>query len=265
MSARAAPIAVAAALAAACHHAPTPAKPMPPVEINAAYLPTPLGYPAGKATDFTACNGVVLVCVNGGVALAGLDGWAVDPVANGLSSVACAGTHDGWGLRGVEVVRMPADNKSPWTVVAKLPAGRYQLVDTGAEEPIVWGQVDATQHWIVARVSGAKGVVMFEDARAIGAVAPAGHGALLVAVDKQLLRVDAKGAHPLSTLDSAPDGLAVGDDGAIFASLPGGVVRMTRESVKPVAIGMHGPLRIERDSIYFLLADRNAVMRLLRR
>jgi len=112
---------------------------------------------------------------------------------------------------------------------------------------------------------GAEGKVLYETTSRIGGVAQAGGQALLVAAGKRLVRVDAKGARTISVLDDAPDGVAVADDGVMFVSMPKGIVRMTKDSVNPVAVGIHGPLRMDQASLYVLLRDTNVVLRLTRK
>jgi hypothetical protein len=210
-------------------------------------------------------GGFALVPLDGGVALAGLDGWLVEPRVPAVEAVASSPrgtlifaqrTRDG----GVAVRRAGASAGR----LGVLPDGTYQLDADGESGAWAWGREAAGAWGVWHLAGGAAPTRVYGGAAPAMAVAPLGQGSAVMAVGNQLLLVR-RGAAPqqIARLRDPIEGLAPGPGESLYLSTGDGLYHLVAPGVL-VALsgGIHGPVQVNGDAVYVLDRARRSVVRL---
>lgn len=210
-------------------------------------------------------GGFALVPLDGGVALAGVDGWLVEPRVPAVEAVATTPggtliftqrTRDG----GVAVRRGGALAGR----LGVLPEGTYQLDADGETGAWAWGREAAGAWGVWHMAGGAAPTRLYGGAAPAMAVASLGQGSAVMAVGNQLLLVR-RGAAPqqLARLRDPIDGLAAGPGKSLYLSTGDGIYHLVAAGVLvPLSGGIHGPVHVNGDAVYVLDRARRAVVRL---
>ena len=236
--------------------------------ISSAWSALRLAVPAGRPHSFTVAGpGFVLVPAGDRVDIAG---WGANLVpAIGVPILEIAETRKDGELFAVlggatkEFVRLIREGGA-WKVhpIAELSEGRYHLQPDGGGA--VWLGVSDGRKTNIYHGSAKRIDLVATSDVPLQALASAGPNAAVVALGDTLvlLRSD-RTKLALRRIDAPLDGLAVGNDGTVYASTPTGVFAIERRSKpKQISRGVHGALLYRAGHLYVLWSERQTIIAL---
>lgn len=237
--------------------------------LSPSYRATALSLPSGGPLGGLAVSreGLALVAMDGGVAVAGTRGWLIEP--RKAPVLALAAGSDGrlvalrrWSDGRLRVIQESADAAD---TLAILPDGNYQIAIAGPRAAWVWGRARSGT-WAVWRCEGGRAErILGSPSIALTALAPMGEGAALVAVGP-VLAVLRAGAPPLrlATLQYPAAGLAVASDGSVLIASATGLFRLAGGgTLRAIALGLTGPIQTLGSSVFVLDRTHRTVVRLV--
>lgn len=251
-----------------------PASSAAPIHLSPAYRATCHALPAAVQpnTFGVARSGEVLVPVRGGIAIAGWNGWLVEPQRHRVEGITVdpegslmllRSAHSGTGL---VVIRQVLQGRTD--TLGYLPDGVYRGLADRPGILLVWGRTAAGPWglWRFAIGKPSRRLLNSADA-AIGAAASAGPVAVMVALGPALLLLKAGGqTSRIATLAYPADGLALLADGSVALSGSSGVYRLGPDGrVYAIATGIRGPLVKAGNSFYVLSNGSGCVIQLTHR
>lgn len=240
-----------------------------PTGVSRGYSVLRLDYPRPSASvgGFAVCPpGLVYVAVDGGLALSGIKGWVRERGNRPVKSVACDGEGRLYLLHedGQLVRASTVKGKQRSEVIAKLPAGSYELAVAGKEPVWIWGETVAREGHLW-RWDAAQGLrVVWSGQSRVNGAAPAGRDAVVSCTGRTVI-LWRNGRPPtvLTSLQRDCDGVAVSPAGEVFVSNGRGVLKLgAKGEPSLVALGMHGSLRWASGRLHVLSKEAGAVFAL---
>ena len=251
-----------------------PAAEEPPDAIVApGYDVTHAEYPPedGETPRFAVCGpGLPLVTHDGGVLLAGVMGWVVEPGDVPVHDFSCTGDGTMYLVRGMRLTRRSkSDEKSNAGTLALLPAGDIRIA-AGADGVVwIWGSVGEgdDKKYVLRRWDEENGLVdVWSGTRELTAVAPLKHEAVATCIDKNLL-LWRRGKEPqiIAKTERPCAGLAPAGGGSLFVSTRDrGILKIDASGeVGILTMGPSGPLRVRGGRLYLLWRKKNVVLELV--
>jgi hypothetical protein len=202
--------------------------------------------------------GIPLVPVGGGVAVAGFNGWFIEPPVLPIHSVSFAPNDilvftqemsDGQ----IAVLRSDARSRAQ-ARVAIVPRGRYQIAAVRTDVVWIWGRQESGLWTIWHAESGGHLREIYQGDTPVTALAAIGEHAAAVAIGSHLLLLR-RGALPvqIGRLKDAVHGLASGPQGSLYLTTSRGLFRMDHANrLTALATGITGPAVYQAGSIYVL-------------
>jgi hypothetical protein len=228
-----------------------------------------LSLPAESSTvdDFAACApGVAFVPVAGGVVSAGWQEWIILPSTNHVESVACDDSGSLLTIEGGKLrVGSGATNADRAQKELALPGGKWHVLASRGGKVWIYGRADGASgsrySILSADLERSALNVVYSGDDEIRAAATIGDFGIAAILGERLVSWD-DGATPTyhANLPGA-DGLAIAINGNVIVSFKKGILRLrggTTEGAKPIALGVHGQLRLRGDVLYVLSHDGGA-------
>lgn len=247
--------------ACAAHaHEVDPSAPPPSRVYDAQRLELPGDFEATH--DLAACRGAVaFVPYRGGIVAAGWNFWVVPPRTPPVTSIACDEAGDLFYLRDQSVTFVPVSGES---TSVSLPSGDWHLASTIDPAIWIWGTLRdgnaAILHWDAQQGLAS----LYVGPGTIEALAPFQTTGVIAVVDHVITLWRGETPEAIGRLEVAVDGIALGEDGSLYLSGPGGVARKTSldSPAELVTRSVHGALQLRGDQLYVLWPEGHSVVRL---
>lgn len=246
----------------------------PRAEIAPGYRAVVHGYPAADIEPLgfaVGGPGLVLVPLQGGLFLAGLNGWYYAPHGLPIHAVASSPEGELYVIRAADdadvVFRWKSGVKRAQPQeLARLPKGKYQMLVDRGDCVWIWGLTGDGSYrlWLIEPAHAAR--ALSTTRTPITAVAMNGRSGALVGLGKLLVAME-RGRVPIKVaeLPAPPEGLAVDASGAIYFSTSAGVFRTpSPRRIEVVARGVHGPLALRHGDLFVLAREQRAVVQISR-
>jgi len=215
--------------------------------------------------------GFVLVPANGGVMMAGWDAWFLEPQSKKVMAVSTSIADTSvyvvsYDKSGIFLYKLnKAGSNEQTQQLARLDSGIYNL-SSSLGATYLWGLNNSG--WHLWRVQGAElGLKpLYHTDKAINDLTFINADKVLLACDSSLVVVGENFA-PTETMsfDSPIDGVAIDQEGLVYASLAMGVLRINslkNEEIRPIANLIHGPLKFYKGHLYIHWREYHQVVKL---
>jgi hypothetical protein len=222
-----------------------------------------LSFPAtkGPPTGFTVCDGgATLVAVGGGVALAGWNGWVLEPGQAPTTDVSCS-RGAAYVLKGRSLLR--SDLHQQPRLVASLQGDALHLASSRDGGVWIWGKLNPDTS-IIHHFDGEALREIYRGPTEVLAVATAGQDSVVSVLGRSIVLWQ-RGMNPsvIANLDADVDGLVMAPDGSLIVSLEQGIVRIDAAGkTHPLTFGIHGQLVMRSWTLYVLWVAQSRVVRL---
>lgn len=218
---------------------------------------------AEVSSGFAVCSGLVLIPTHGAIVAAGWNAVLREFPHGNLTSLDCDSLGNTYWIDGSDLLGARGIARGPQRTLAGHLDNDVQVFAGTRGRLWLVGRTSKTRFGVML-VDGARPKpILGTDAR-ITAASPIGNDAIIVAVGDKLALLRADGSHRLLLqLPSSADGLAVGRGGVVYISSELGIFEVSNDGqVRPVAFGIHGPLRARGSALYVLLRASRSVVRL---